>query len=54
MVYEGTVWNDTTGVIVQNNAIILNSKDWNGARARMDNVTFTKGDEVLRMTMVTI
>ena len=46
MVYEGTVWNDTTGVIVQNNAIILNSKDWNGARARMDNVTFTKGDEV--------
>ena len=46
MVYEGTVWNDTTGVIVQSNAIILNSKDWNGARARMDNVTFTKGDEV--------
>lgn len=46
MAYSSTVWNDTSGVIVENNSVILDSKEWNGARARMDNVTFSAGDEI--------
>ena len=36
MAYSSTVWNDTSGVIVENNSVILDSKEWNGARARME------------------
>lgn len=43
---SSTVWNDTSGVIIENNSVILDSRDWNGARARMDNVTFSANDEI--------
>tara|TARA_R110002012_G_scaffold12918_2_gene56677 strand:+ start:810 stop:2276 length:1467 start_codon:yes stop_codon:yes gene_type:complete len=43
---SSTVWNDTKGVIVENNSIILDSLDWLGSRARMDNVTFSAGDTI--------